>query len=548
MASSKSQTGSDTSPPNDESNGDEGSIDPPTRMIAGRTGFEPAPVEPQRPRGVTAPANEAPLETEFQPGMWIGRYELLAPLAAGGMAQVWAAKPEGPGFSRTVAIKLVHPEFADHPEYVKMFIDEASVAASIHHSNVCELYELGRHDDILFMAIEWVAGDSLAGILRQGDSLKPIKYSVAARIIADACAGLHAAHEALGPDGQPLGIVHRDISPPNILVSLHGQVKVSDFGIAKAAYQVHSQTKTGEVKGKFAYIPPEQIAGRHVDRRADVYSMGCTLYVATLGLRPFGSGPQALAKIMEGNYRKPREVDPEYPLALENIVIKALANDREQRFQSADEMRTELEEAILFMGRAVSHADVSRLVHERINPEKKKNLEGLLKTNRVLPGVIAFQLLAPEETSTPTASSGINVRPKALRPRADSRPDGTTQQGRPRAESKPDGAVQQGRPRAESRPDNAVPQGRAGSPGRTPQRSAPDDDDATNILSSPPDASTARPEHERPAERAPNARAQSAAELAPIATSGAALRDNWIWILVALAGLSALIAALLTRD
>ncbi len=372
MASSKSQTGSDNSPPNDESNGDEGSIDPPTRMIAGRTGFEPAPVATQRPRGVAATANEAPLETEFQPGMWIGRYELLAPLAAGGMAQVWAAKPEGPGFSRTVAIKLVHPEFADHPEYVKMFIDEASMAASIHHSNVCELYELGRHDDILFMAIEWVAGDSLAGILRQGDSLKPIKYSVAARIIADACAGLHAAREALGPDGQPLGIVHRDISPPNILVSLHGQVKVSDFGIAKAAYQVHSQTKTGEVKGKFAYIPPEQIAGRHVDRRADVYSMGCTLYVATLGLRPFGSGPQALAKIMEGNLPEAARGRSGVPARAREHRDQGARQRSRATLQSADEMRTELEEAILFMGRAVSTPTSRALVHERINPRRRR--------------------------------------------------------------------------------------------------------------------------------------------------------------------------------
>jgi serine/threonine-protein kinase len=546
MAGSKSQTGSGKSPPENETTNDDGSIDPPTRLLAGRTGFEPAPVEAARPRGVmTATTNEAALETEFQPGMWIGRYELLAPLAAGGMAQVWAAKPEGPGFSRTVAIKLVHPEFADHPEYVKMFIDEASVAASIHHSNVCELYELGRHDDILFMAIEWVAGDSLAGILRQGDSLKPIKYAVAARIIADACAGLHAAHEALGPDGQPLGIVHRDISPPNILISLHGQVKVSDFGIAKAQYQVHSATKTGEVKGKFAYIPPEQIAGRHVDRRADVYSMGCTLYVATLGLRPFGSGPQALAKIMEGNYRKPREVDPDYPLALENIVLKALANDREQRFQSADEMRTELEEAILFMGRAVSHADVARLVNERINPEKKANLEGLLKTNRVLPGLMAFQLLAPEETSTPTASSGINVRPKALRPRADSRPDGSLPQARARAESRPDGALPQARPRAESKPDGSVQ--RANSAGRAAQRSVSDDDDETSILSSPPDASSSPPPLPARSIELPK-RAPSSTELAPIETSRSALRDNWLWILIALAGLAALVAALLTRS
>lgn len=276
MPGSKSQTGA-SEPPSGDATTDAG-----LRLATPRLGG-PAEFEhdfdawPEGPRLGSAEGGSG---TRFWPGLRIGRYELLAPLARGGMAHVWAAKPEGTGFARTVAIKLVHPEFADHPEYVKMFIDEASVAASIQHSNVCELYELGRHDDVLFMAIEWVAGDSLAGLLRQGGALEPIPYAVAARIIADACAGLHAAHEALGPDGLPLGIVHRDISPPNILVSLHGQVKVSDFGIAKANYQFHARTKTGEVKGKYGYIPPEQVAGRDIDRRADIYSMGCTLYVA----------------------------------------------------------------------------------------------------------------------------------------------------------------------------------------------------------------------------------------------------------------------------
>jgi serine/threonine protein kinase len=501
MARSKSQTGSGKSPDVDTRRDE--AIDAPTRLS-----LAPTPVEAVRSPEAALPSDPPGLSA-FEPGMWIGRYELLAPLAAGGMAQVWAAKPEGPGFARTVAIKLVHPEFADHPEYVKMFIDEASVAASIHHSNVCELYELGRHEDILFMAMEWVPGDSLAGILRRGDSFEPLQYSIAARIIADACAGLHAAHEATGPDGQPLGIVHRDISPPNILVSLHGQVKVSDFGIAKARYQVHSETKTGEVKGKFAYIPPEQISGGNIDHRADVYSMGCTLYVATLGVRPFGSGPQALAKIMGGKFKKPRELDPKYPLALENIVLKALANDREQRFQSADEMRTELEEAMLFMGRAVSHADVARVVHERISQEKKKSLEELLKANRVLPGVMAFQLLAQEETSTPTASSGITVRPRAIRPRPDSAPE-------------------------------AAPR-----PRRTNTR---DDAEETSLLST--DAAeelaprgAARTEAAR--KRAPRAKP----EPSPRAASGLSslLRDNWLWVLVALAGLAALVAALLSR-
>ncbi|MGC4066964.1 MAG: serine/threonine-protein kinase [Polyangiaceae bacterium] len=260
----------------------------------------------------------------FAPGSRVGRYRLLAPLASGGMAQVWAAKPESPGFARTVALKVIRHEYASDEEYVRMFIDEATVAASIHHPNVCETYELGREDGVLFMAIEWVAGDSLAGLLHRSAGLEPVAEPVAARIVADACAGLSAAHEAVGPDGVALGVVHRDVSPPNILLSLHGQVKVSDFGIAKARLQIHSKTRTGEIKGKFAYIAPEQIGGKGIDHRADIFALGCVLYVATLGLRPFGSGPKAMSKILAGEYKKPSELVESYPPELERVILRAL--------------------------------------------------------------------------------------------------------------------------------------------------------------------------------------------------------------------------------
>ncbi|MDF3070302.1 MAG: serine/threonine protein kinase, partial [Polyangiaceae bacterium] len=259
----------------------------------------------------------------LSPGDRIGRYQLTALLASGGMGQVWTARPVGSGFARTVALKLIRAEVADDENYARMFIDEATVASSIHHPNVCETYELGKDGDRMFMAMEWVAGDSLAGLLRQGESLVALDLRIAARIIADACAGLHAAHETLGADGALLGVVHRDISPPNILVSMQGQTKVNDFGIAKARYQLHERTKTGEVKGKFAYIPPEQISGGQVDRRADVYAMGCVLYVATLGLRPFGNGANALRKILLNEYKLPRALRPDYPEGLEAIIQRA---------------------------------------------------------------------------------------------------------------------------------------------------------------------------------------------------------------------------------
>lgn len=350
-------------------------------------------------------------------GKTIGRYRLLYPIAAGGMAQVWAAKPEGGGLSRTVALKLVRPEYAADEEYSRMFIDEAMVASSIHHPNVCEIYELGRDGDLLFMVLEWIAGDSLSGIMQRGTDLSPLAPEIAARITADACAGLHAAHEAVGPDGQPLGIVHRDVSPPNILISLHGHVKVSDFGIAKARHQLHSRTRTGEIKGKFAYIPPEQILGKGVDRRADVYAMGCVLYVASTGLRPFGGGATALGKIVQGKYRRPRELQSEYPEELEAIVVKALAANPANRYSSAEEMRAALEQWLLSTSRLVVTADVARVVRDRMNPERRRLVEAVLSSSRALPESIAYSLLASQQdkTHTPTATGGV-VAPPPARP------------------------------------------------------------------------------------------------------------------------------------
>lgn len=347
----------------------------------------------------------------FAPGSRIGRYRLLAPLASGGMAQVWAAKPEGAGFARTVALKLIRQEYAADEEYARMFVDEATVAASIRHPNVCETYELGREDGVLFMAIEWVAGDSLAGILHRDQGLEPISNYLAARIIADACAGLHAAHEVEGPDGGPLGVVHRDVSPPNILLSLHGQVKVSDFGIAKARFQLHSRTRTGEIKGKFAYIAPEQIGGKNIDRRADIFALGCVLYVATVGLRPFGSGPRAMSKILAGEYKSPCSLVDEYPPELERIIARCLQKSPADRFANADEMRTDLERWLQTSPVPIGTKDIAETVGERLDAGKRRVVEMLMRSNQFLPDAMVYQLVRGEVEQTPTATSSVMFGP-----------------------------------------------------------------------------------------------------------------------------------------
>ena len=325
------------------------------------------------------------------------------------MAQVWAARPDTATLARTVAIKLVLPDYGTDPEYERMFVDEAMVASSIHHPNVCETLELGRDGDLLFMVLEWVAGESLSGLLQKGKGeLKPLPDGIAVRIVAEGCAGLHAAHEALGPDGQPLGIVHRDVSPPNILISTHGHVKVSDFGIAKARYQLHAKTRTGEIKGKFAYIPPEQILGRGVDRRADVYAMGCVLYCATLGLRPFGSGASALGKIVQSKYMLPSAIRKDYPEGLEQIIVQSLSSDPAKRFQSADELRNALEEWLMSNSELVVESDIAKIVDERLSPERRTVIEAVKNTGRTLPEALAYQLLSrKDKTETPTANSHV---------------------------------------------------------------------------------------------------------------------------------------------
>jgi serine/threonine-protein kinase len=344
----------------------------------------------------------------------IGRYQLTSLLASGGMGQVWTARPVGPGFARSVALKLVRSEMSGDENYARMFIDEATVASSIHHPNVCETYELGKHGDRLYMAMEWVAGDSLAGLLRQGDALVALDLRVAARIIADACAGLHAAHETVGPDGNSLGVVHRDISPPNILVSMQGQAKVSDFGIAKARDQLHERTKTGEIKGKFAYIPPEQLTGGRVDRRADIYAMGCVLYVATLGLRPFGNGADAVRKILLNQYKQPRELRPDYPEGLEAIIRRALAPAPDGRFATAEDMQLALEEWLVSTGKLVTASDVAKCVKERMSAEVRARNEALLSQNRVAPDFLIHHLNPDRDNETPTANSGLTQAPGEL--------------------------------------------------------------------------------------------------------------------------------------
>lgn len=260
------------------------------------------------------------------------------------MASVWAARFDGPhDFTKAIAIKTMLPDLAAESEYRTMFLDEARVASKLHHPNLCELLELGEDCGTLFMAMEWVDGVSLQQLLRPDDHLSPLSPTVAARIVADACEGLHAAHESVDADGAPLAIVHRDVSPQNVLVSTDGRVKVVDFGIATARGKRH-MTAAGQAKGKLSYMAPEQLGWGRVDRRADVFALGCVLFELTTGRRPFegASSAEIIKKILNERPQPPSAIAGDVPVELERIIMRALEKSPDDRFASAEGMRLAL--------------------------------------------------------------------------------------------------------------------------------------------------------------------------------------------------------------
>jgi serine/threonine-protein kinase len=304
-------------------------------------------------------------------GARLGRYELLLPVAYGGMARVWAARLVGQrGFSKVVAIKTILPHLAHNAEFERMFLDEARIASGVHHPNVVEIYELGEEGHVLYLAMEWVNGESLVHVVRglTGKNVAALDPRIASRIAADACAGLHSAHELVDEEGHKLNVVHRDVSPHNILVSVEGTVKVMDFGVAKAIGQSHQATVAGQIKGKVAYMAPEVIASNLVDRRGDVFAMGCVLYEMTTGRLPFrgGNDPQVMQAVLKGAYDPPPTIVRGFPLELAGIIDRALASDAKKRFATAEEMRMALEEWIARTGPMIPPSEVGRVVRQRV--------------------------------------------------------------------------------------------------------------------------------------------------------------------------------------
>ncbi|NVB78028.1 MAG: serine/threonine protein kinase [Kofleriaceae bacterium] len=266
---------------------------------------------------------------------------MLTHLATGGMAQIYLARQTGLGaFERHVVLKTILRERATDQRFVTMFLDEAKLAATLNHQNIAQVYEVDQADGAYFMAMEYVHGENARAILettlRRGWTI-PLELAV--MIVSGAAAGLHHAHERRGKNGQPLNIVHRDVSPANVMVGYDGSVKVLDFGIAKAEERA-TKTVGGTIKGKYGYMSPEQCKGKPIDRRSDIFALGICLYEMTTLRRAFKGNDdfETMKRIVAGDVILPSVAVPGYPRELEAIVLTAMANDPNARFQTGQEM------------------------------------------------------------------------------------------------------------------------------------------------------------------------------------------------------------------
>jgi serine/threonine protein kinase len=316
-------------------------------------------------------------------GRRLGRYELVSRLARGGMAEVWLARQIGElGFSRVVALKMIRPEHASDASFRNMFLDEARLAARLHHANAVEVLDLGETEQVLYLAMAYVEGESLHGLLgrlrdRSGAGAR-LPVAVSVRIVSDVCAGLHAAHELLDDDGRPLDLVHRDVSPHNVLVGLDGIARVTDFGIAKALGRLTEETETGHVKGKLAYLSPEQARRMPSDRRADIFAAGIILWELLTGRRLFKGEdvPDTLLNVSTKKIESPRAL-ADVPVEIAEATMRALEREPSARYQTASEMADALEAAARAAGQLSTAKTVSEIVGDLVLDDVERRRAGV---------------------------------------------------------------------------------------------------------------------------------------------------------------------------
>ena len=342
----------------------------PSRLPAAASVPDPRKA-PQRPRARLDQVPQRTVQRKAQPPLLnekFGDYLLLRKIATGGMAEVFAAKTKAvEGISRQVAIKRILPNLTDDAEFVDMFVDEAKITVQLNHVNIGQVYELGRVDDAYFIAMEYIRGRDLNAILSDAWEHKfSIPIALATHIMQQVLAGLDYAHQKKGLDGQPLNIVHRDVSPANVLCSFEGQVKIIDFGIAKAVSKV-SLTRPGLIKGKISYMSPEQMRGQKIDQRSDIFAAGIILYELLTGQRLFAakSDVETIRNVLKGQIKPIRELRPDIPADLADVVERCLQRDRQARYACAGDASQDLQRVMIVHNYRHPHELVTQYMETR---------------------------------------------------------------------------------------------------------------------------------------------------------------------------------------
>ena len=325
---------------------------------AGGAGEEPESLPPESVADTSPPERETPER--------IGRYELRFELASGGMGSVYLARLDGTaGFEKLVALKRIHPHLAREADCIEMFLDEAKIASRITHPNVCSVFDFGQVDGEYYIAMEYLVGEPLARLYTQVAKIpeqrrSPLLPLRMARIIVDACEGLHAAHELKDANGDLLNVVHRDVSPRNLFITYDGAVQLVDFGVASARERLH-KTSTGDVKGTIAYMAPEQLKAGTIDRRIDTWALGAALWEALAVKRLFKRDTTAntMFALLYEDIAPPSKFRPQVPKELDDIALKALARDPDERWQSAREMGQALRRFLSKQGELIGPAELS---------------------------------------------------------------------------------------------------------------------------------------------------------------------------------------------
>jgi eukaryotic-like serine/threonine-protein kinase len=323
-----------------------------------------------------APAASSPPRDAFR----FGNYRLIDRIAVGGMAEIFLAhQVDASGEETPIVIKRIRPHLSKHAAFVKMFLNEARLAAQLNHPNIVQIHDLGKIVDSYFIAMEYVSGRDMRRVVPKAESLGiPFPMVYALKIASCVCAGLHYAHTKKDRYGSPLNIVHRDVTPENIVVAFDGSVKVLDFGIAKAANQVE-ETRSGEIKGKLSYLSPEQCLGRPLDCRSDIFSLGTVLYEWLTGFKLFtgDSDVAVMRSITEAKIYAPSYFREDLPERVEAILMRALARDRERRYQTALDMQRDLDAFLESYDFTPSPLHLANFVKQLFEDERPQELKRL---------------------------------------------------------------------------------------------------------------------------------------------------------------------------